>query len=102
MKITTKAVKTWMKTLPENKWRKTYNVDARRVAYFAKFGNDSTLPESLQRVGEYDYKREKSMAKNYISSIKEAERKKKKQSMAEQKIRLMVLEIIEEKIKRKI
>ena len=64
-----------MKRLPENKWRKIYNVDARRVAFFAKNGQDATIPEGLSRGDNYEYLREKKMAKDYLKSIKENKKK---------------------------
>ena len=51
MRIRVKEVREWMKTLDENKWRKTYNVDAKRVAHFAKNmmdGAELISPTSLQ------------------------------------------------------
>ena len=92
MKITTKAIREWMKQLPENKWRKTYSVDARRVAHFAKFGESVELPGSLKRSGECSYKREIAMAKNYLRHLKEAER----QTAGEQKLREVIRNILRE------
>lgn len=94
MKITVREVRKWMKRLPENKWRKTYKVDAKRVAYFAKFGEGVELPISLQRVGSYSYNKEKTMAKNYLRSLKEAERL----TVKEQKLRKIIHNIIKENL----
>lgn len=104
MRIKVKEVRQWMKTLDENKWRKTYNVDARRVAHFAKNmmeGAELVLPTSLQRKVEgYEYKREKKMAKEYVKvlkkRLKESREVKKLEESTRNKIRAMIKEIIKE------
>ena len=69
-RVTVKEVRTWMKTLEENKWRKTYNVDARRVAHFCNFGESIDLPKSLQRKNNSNtYIREKKLAREFIKSL---------------------------------
>jgi len=107
MRIRVKEVREWMKTLSENKWRKTYNVDARRVAHFAKNvveGTELVLPTSLQRKDEgYEYKREIKLAEDYAKVIKKA-MKEEKASKAEavieegkrESIREMIKDIIKE------
>ena len=45
--VTVKLVKSWLRRLPENKWRKTYKIDAKRIAHFARLGEDTELPQSL-------------------------------------------------------
>lgn len=101
MRIRVKEVREWMKSLDENKWRKTYNVDARRVAHFAKNiieGAELILPTYLQRKVEgYEYKREKKMAKEYAKVFKGRlkEQKTLKESV-ENKLRAMIREIIKE------
>ena len=68
--ITVKLVKSWLKRLPENKWRKTYNVDARRVSHFVNFGESVELPKSLQkRSKSANYDREISMANRFLESL---------------------------------
>ncbi len=70
-RITVKEVVKWMKGLEENKWRKTYNVDARRVSHFANFGESVELPKSLRkRSKNATYVREMQMAKNFLKHIK--------------------------------
>ena len=107
MKIRVKEVREWMKSLDENKWRKTYNVDARRVAHFAKNvveGKELVLPKSLQRKDEsYEYKRERKMATEYAKvvkrAMKEAGKAKKEKVVQEAKmdsLRSMIREIIKE------
>jgi hypothetical protein len=96
MKIKVKEVKEWMNTLDENKWRKTYNVDARRVAHFAKNileGEELILPRYLQRKSEgYEYKREKKLAKEYTKVFK----RKLKESKKTSNIRKIIREILKE------
>jgi len=104
MRIKVKEVKEWMKTLDENKWRKTYSVDARRVAHFAKNmmeGSELILPTSLQRKVEgYEYKKEKKMAKEYVrvlkKRLKEQKKEKTLQESTRETIRAMIREIIKE------
>ena len=70
-RVTVKEIKTWMKTLEENKWRRVYNVDARRVAHFANFGESIDLPKSLQKKNNSNtYIREKKLAREFIKSKK--------------------------------
>jgi len=110
MRIRVKEVREWMKSLSENKWRKTYNVDARRVAHFAKAvveGAELVLPEYLQRKDEgYEYKREKKMATEYAKVVKKAMKEagaaKKEKVVQEAKMesfRSMIKEIIKEESK---
>ena len=70
-KTTVKEVKKWMRGLDENKWRKTYNVDARRVSHFANFGESIELPKSLQKISKNaTYVREMKMAKDFLKHVK--------------------------------
>ena len=107
MRIRVKEVREWMKTLDENKWRKTYNVDASRVAHFAKNmmeGSELVLPVSLQRKVEgYEYKREKKMAKEYVKVLKRRLKEQKSTKTLEEStrdsVRAMIREIIKESAK---
>jgi len=77
-KITTRKIKEWMKTLEENKWRKTYDVDARRIAHFVNYGEGVELPKSLQKKSKSaNYIREADMAKKFVKHIKEQDKRKK-------------------------
>ena len=88
-KTTVKEVKKWMRGLDENKWRKTYNVDARRVSHFANFGESVELPKSLRKRSENaTYVREMQMAKNFLKHIKN--------SMNEHELRKMVRNYLKE------
>jgi len=69
-KVTVQKIKEWMKTLEENKWRKVYNVDARRIAHFVNYGESRELPKSLQRKNNSNtYIREKKIASDYINHL---------------------------------
>ncbi len=76
-KITVNNIKEWMKSIDENKWRKTYNVDARRIAHFVNCGEGVKLPESLQKKSKSaNYMREMDMAKRYLRHLKEQSKRK--------------------------
>jgi hypothetical protein len=68
-RITIKEIKRWFKSLEENRYRKTYYADARRVAYFINNGlNEADLPESMKKKWKFaEYKREKYLANKYIT-----------------------------------
>tara|TARA_Y100001963_G_C6662976_1_gene391416 strand:- start:31 stop:330 length:300 start_codon:yes stop_codon:yes gene_type:complete len=77
-KVTTQKIKEWMKTLEENKWRKTYDVDARRITHFVNYGEGVELPKSLQKKSKNaNYIREADMAKRFVKHIKEQDKRKK-------------------------
>ena len=61
--------------LPENKWRKIYKVDAKRVAHFINHGGNVELPSTLRRkYGDTDFVREKKLAKGFLlNKIEELE-----------------------------
>ena len=62
-----KEVHSWLNRLPENKWRKIYKVDAKRVAYFVNHGSNATLPVTLSRkFGDASFLRELQLAKNFV------------------------------------
>ena len=98
-KIKAKHVKTWMRSLPENKWRKTYNVDAKRIAHFANLGEDVELPTSLSRKTSDGYIREKKLAREFVKHLKLKEREMKENLKVENKIRLIVKSILKEELK---
>jgi hypothetical protein len=62
-----KEIHSWLNQLPENKWRKIYKVDAKRVAYFVNHGSNATLPVTLSRkFGDASFLRELQLAKNFV------------------------------------
>ena len=81
-RITIKEIKKWFKSLEENRYKKTYYADARRVAHFINNGlNEIDLPESMKKKWKFaEYKREKYLANKYITeklenTLREAIRK---------------------------
>ena len=61
-----KEIQKWLRSLEENKWRKRYAVDAKRVHHFVNLGEDIELPISLRRKSESaTYGKEKTLAKEF-------------------------------------
>ena len=72
MKYTLKEIQRWLRGLEENKWRKRYKVDAKRITHYANLGEDIELPLSLQRKSEgVNYGREKSLARQFKKYVRE-------------------------------
>ena len=73
-RVTVKEVKLWMKTLEENRYKKTYNSDARRVAWFVNnnLSEDyESMPISMRKKWDKAaYGRERYLAKEFIKSHK--------------------------------
>ena len=78
MRKTVKELKTWMKTLEENRYKKTYNSDARRVAWFVNNNmseNYESMPKSMRKKWDKAaYKRERFLAKEFIKTKKNEEK----------------------------
>ena len=94
-RFTVKEVQKWMKTLEENRYKKVYNSDARRVAWLVN--NEgvelSEMPVSMSKKWtKAQYGRERYLAKEFLKS-------QKQKQMNEQKIREMVREVIIEQIR---
>ena len=92
-RCTVKEVKLWMKTLEENRYKKTYNSDARRVAWMVNNeGIELTeMPKSMiKKWTKAQYGRERYLAKEFIKS--------KSKQMNESKLRDMIREIIKEQL----
>ena len=69
-KYTLKQIREWFRKLEENRYRKRYMVDAKRVHHYVNLGEDTELPSSLQRkVGTYG--REKALAKQFRNWVRE-------------------------------
>ena len=103
MKTTVKEVKKWMKTLEENRYKKTYNSDARRVAWFVNnnLSEDyESMPISMRKKWDKAaYGRERFLAKEYIKHLKLKEKEEKKKLNVENLIRLYVRKLLKEEIK---
>ena len=94
-RVTVKEVRTWMKTLEENRYKKIYNSDARRVSWMVNnMGeNVENMPVSMRKKWtKAQYGRERYLAKEFIKS--------KKRQMTENKIRKAIRIILEGKIVR--
>tara|TARA_Y100000592_G_scaffold12009_1_gene16884 strand:- start:1497 stop:1844 length:348 start_codon:yes stop_codon:yes gene_type:complete len=65
-KYSLKEIQRWLRNLEENKWRKRYAVDAKRIHHFVNLGEDIDLPISLRRRSESaTYGKEKTLAKEF-------------------------------------
>jgi len=72
-KYTLRQIREWFRQLEENRYRKRYMVDAKRVHHYVNLGEESELPSSLQRkTGTYS--REKSLAKQFKKWVREQAR----------------------------
>ena len=72
-KYTLKQIREWFRKLEENRYRKRYMVDAKRVHHYVNLGEDTDLPQSLQRkTGSYS--REKQLAKQFKAYVREQAR----------------------------
>ena len=90
-RFTVKEVRMWMKKLEENRYKKVYNSDARRVAWMVN--NEgvelSEMPKSMSKKWtKAQYGRERYLATEFLKS--------KSEQLAEQKIRKQIREIIKE------
>ena len=72
-KYTLKQIREWFRKLEENRYRKRYMVDAKRVHHYVNLGEDNELPTTLQRkTGTYS--REKQLAKQFKKFVREQAR----------------------------
>jgi hypothetical protein len=92
VKITIKEISKWMKTLEENRYKKIYNADAKRVTWFVNnqmSENTETMPKSYRkRWTEAKYNKERYLAKKFMES--------KDMKINESKIREMIRKVIKE------
>ena len=75
-KTTVKEIKKWFKTLEENRYKRTYNSDARRVAWMVNNeGVDlSEMPETMRKKWvKAEYKKERYMANKFLESMNQNE-----------------------------
>ena len=93
-RFTVKEVRTWMKKLEENRYKKVYNSDARRVSWMVNHVGESVenMPKSMRKKWtKAAYGRERYLAKEFLKS--------KKQQMSEQKLRGLIRKVIKERFK---
>ena len=91
-KTTVKEIKQWFKTLEENRYKKTYTSDARRVAWMVNNeGVDlSEMPETMRKKWvKAEYKKERYMANKFLESMNQNE-------SIEDKIRQTIRETIKD------
>ena len=73
-KTTVKEVKKWFKTLEENRYKRTYGSDARRVSWMVNnnLSEDyEAMPTSMQKKWpKAAYKRERFLAKEFVKHLK--------------------------------
>ena len=92
-RYTVKEVRMWMKKLEENRYKKVYNSDARRVAWMVN--NEgvelSEMPKSMSKKWtKAQYGRERYLANEFIKS--------KSEQMNEGKLRKVIREILKEQL----
>jgi len=101
-KTTVKEVKKWMKTLEENRYKKTYASDARRVSWLVNnnLSEDyEAMPISMKKKWpKAAYKRERFLAKEFVKHLRikesEAKQKIKERNAIEAKLRESIRKII--------
>ena len=97
-RTTVKEIKKWFKTLEENRYKRTYNSDARRVAWMVNNeGVDlSEMPETMRKKWvKAEYKKERYMANKFLESMNQNE-------SIEDKIRHTIRETIKDLMEAKI
>ncbi len=96
-RFTVKEVRMWMKKLEENRYKKVYNSDARRVAWMVNNEGRTLdeMPMSMKKKwSKAQYGRERYLATEFL--------KAKSEQMNESKLRGMIREIIKEQMNEKI
>ena len=92
-RFTVKEVRMWMKKLEENRYKKVYNSDARRVSWMCNHigENLENMPKSMRKKWtKAQYGRERYLAKEFLKS--------QLASLKEQKLRKVIRKIIKEAI----
>tara|TARA_B100000287_G_C20078557_1_gene561389 strand:- start:166 stop:486 length:321 start_codon:yes stop_codon:yes gene_type:complete len=102
-RVTFKEIKSWIKSLEENRYKKIYNSDARRVAWFVNnnLSEDyETMPTSIKKKWpKAAYKRERFLAKEFNRYIKKQARRLKETKIVENNIRRVVRALLKEELK---
>ena len=90
-RFTVKEVQRWMKTLEENRYKRVYNSDCRRVSWMANNMNEdvANMPVSMRKKWtKAQYGRERYLAKEFI-----------KAKTGEQKLRESIRKIVDRIVK---
>ena len=100
-RFTVKEVRMWMKKLEENRYKKVYNSDARRVAWLANnnLSEDyESMPVSMRKKwSKAQYGRERYLAKEFLKSKLD----QLKEQLNEMKLRKAIRGIIREQLNEK-
>ena len=112
-RTTVKEIKKWFKTLEENRYKRTYNSDARRVAWMVNNEgvNLSEMPETMRKKWvKAEYKKERYMARKFLEGMKQNEsiedkvrqviRETIKALMEAKMVQLQIKEIEKKKVKK--
>ena len=95
-RVTFKEIKSWIKSLEENRYKKIYNSDARRVAWFVNnnLSEDyETMPKSIRKKwSKATYGRERFLAKEFNKFVSS----KAKQLKEEAKVREIIRNLLKE------
>jgi hypothetical protein len=105
-RFTVKEVHKWMKTLEENRYKKVYNADARRVSWMCNNIGENVvnMPKSMRKKwSKAQYGRERYLAKEFLKSQKKKMMESlKSQFLIEQKLRNSIRRIIVEAKRREL
>ena len=97
-RTTVKEVKQWMRTLEENRYKKTYASDARRVSWLVNHMGESldNMPMSMKKKwSKAQYGRERFLAKEFTKHL---ESKQMNESKLENKLREIIREVIKREL----
>ena len=98
-RCTVKEVKKWFKTLEENRYKKTYASDARRVSWLVNnnLSEDyESMPISMKKKwSKAQYGRERFLAKEFIKHL---ESKQMNENKLEEKLRGLIREVIKKEL----
>ena len=98
-KYTIKEVRMWMKKLEENRYKKVYNSDARRVSWMVNNMKEdvANMPKSMRKKwSKAAYGRERYLAKEFLKS----QLASLKEQLNEQKLKELIRKVIINEIKR--
>ena len=97
-KTTVKEVKKWFKTLEENRYKRTYGSDARRVSWMVNnnLSEDyEAMPVSMKKKWpKAAYKRERFLAKEFVKHLRTRELEAKQHAKLRESIRRIVKRLI--------
>jgi len=90
-RVTVKEIRTWLKTLEENRYRRLVNADARRVAWLVNnqlSDNYDTMPKTLRKKwSKAKYGKERYLAEKYLRKLTESVLKRRIKNILKEVIR---------------